>query len=117
MSRIRLKVVGERQQRVRTRSDQPFAAAGTRGWPADNPVVRVDVIQAFVTNSMDFGRYDWKGTQLETLMKAANALGEVKVDGPLKNLDFKDKSAWGHSEKSTLTHQHFTSDTISPKLT
>ena len=70
---------------------------------ADNPVAQVNDIQAFITNSMDFGKFDWKGNQLETLMMGTDATGGVKDDDSLKKLNFKDESAWVHSEEYILT--------------
>ncbi|PSL12417.1 calcium-binding protein [Shimia abyssi] len=45
----------------------------------------------FIANSMDFGWFDWKGLQLETLMKGSEAPGEIKDNGEAKLVNFKDK--------------------------
>ena len=55
--------------------------------------VQVDDVESFMTNNMDFGKFDWKGVQLETLMKGADASGKIREDGTQKLVNFKDRSA------------------------
>ncbi|PSL22164.1 calcium-binding protein [Shimia abyssi] len=53
--------------------------------------VQVEDAEAFIADSMDFGKFDWKGTQLRLLSEGEDAPGKIKDDGSMKNVDFKDK--------------------------
>ncbi|MEM1075994.1 MAG: hypothetical protein AAF665_01590 [Pseudomonadota bacterium] len=53
--------------------------------------VHVEDPAKFIAESMDFGKFDWKGKQLETLMTGDDAPGGVKSDGSFKGVDFKDR--------------------------